>query len=100
MEDVKFGGPQECPVCKTLNPAGMVLPEECIKCTLPLMKKLEPMAEVSCSAGLSCAGCELANSLLLSILNAARSRLITTTNPEHDAILDEIEAHLKSIDVI
>lgn len=33
MEDVKLGGPQVCPACKTLNLAGLYLPFECVKCS-------------------------------------------------------------------
>ena len=36
-----------------------------------------------------------ADSLLGKILHAARNRLISVTNEEHEAILDEIEKYLK-----
>lgn len=53
MKDVKLGEPQVCPACKALNPAGLYLPFECLKCAETLKEKTAPVTEVPCSAGLS-----------------------------------------------
>ena len=38
---------------------------------------------------------EMADRLLSKVLHAGRNRLLTVTNKEYDAILDEIEEYLK-----
>jgi len=41
---------------------------------------------------------KIQDELLVKILHASRNRLITVTNEDHDAVLDEIENYLKEID--
>lgn len=53
MEDVKLGEPQVCPACKALNPAGLYLPFECLKCAETPKEKKDDGSKVPCSAGLS-----------------------------------------------
>ena len=62
---------------------------------LPLKAKQAHLS-VSSSAGLEGPYFKEVNSLLVRVVNAARNRLITVPNEEHDRVLTEAESYLKA----
>lgn len=70
----------------------------CVLCgnmDLPL-KATKAHSSVSSSTGLEGPYHKEVNSLLVRVVNAARNRLITVPNEEHDRVLAEAESYLKA----